>query len=220
MLEKIRQLLGGREIPDEVGVLYRGARDEREALILLKEARRRDEARRRRGLQDLEVLERMEEQLLEEGRNEETEGRRLALARRIKEIRWKKDEIRNRVENIYSKRIQIFSEHIQSLETVIELESEPLPSREAMEKIAIRAREMMDDLERTYEVARGICMTTESQTPDAEEREIMREFERAADEELERHEIRRTELEAELGERAAETERPRAGEEDEEAELE
>jgi hypothetical protein len=56
MLDKFRRLLGVKEIPEEVTPLYRGARNEREALALLREARRRDEQRRRRAMQHLEVF--------------------------------------------------------------------------------------------------------------------------------------------------------------------
>src|SRR5262245_22811434 len=110
MLENIKKLLGVKDIPEEVSPLYRGARNEREALILLKEARRRDEARRRRSMQDLEVLDRMEEELLEEGKGEITDNRKLMLARRVKEIRWKMTELNNRIENIYNKRLKIYNE--------------------------------------------------------------------------------------------------------------
>src|SRR5436190_1229632 len=89
MLEKFRKMLGVKDLPEEVTPLYRGARNEREALVLLKEARRRDESRRRRAMADLEELDRAEEELLEEGKSDITESRKLMLARRIKEIRWK-----------------------------------------------------------------------------------------------------------------------------------
>ena len=56
MLNKIKKLLGVTDLPDDVTTLYKGAKNEREALILLKEARRRDESRRRRAMQDLEVM--------------------------------------------------------------------------------------------------------------------------------------------------------------------
>lgn len=190
MLERIRQLLGGKEIPEEIQPLYAGARDEREALILLKEARRRDESRRRRSIGDLEVLDRMEEQLLNEGKSESNEPRKLLLARRIKEIRWKQQEINHRVENIYNKRIRIFNEHVQSLETVLELSSEELPNRKQLEEIAIRAKQMLEDLDKTKELAEGIAMTTETAVPDAEEREILKEFEEHVDREIEKEELK------------------------------
>ncbi len=183
MLDKIRKLLGGKEIPEEVTSLYRGARDEREALILLKEARRRDESRRRRSMQDLEVLDRMEQELLEEGRGEISDTRRLMLARRVKEIRWKMQELNNRIENIYNKRLKVYNEHVASLETVLELTSEALPDKRVMEEMAIKARQLLEDLEKTKELAEGISLSPESAVPDEEEKDILREMEKAPEKE-------------------------------------
>jgi hypothetical protein len=181
MLDKIRKLLGVKDLPDEVTPLYRGAKNEREALILLKEARRRDESRRRRAMQDLEVLDRMEEELLEEGKQEMTDNRRLMLARRIKEIRWKMQELNNRIENIYNKRLKVLNEHVASLETVLELTSEALPDKKSMEEMAIKAKQLLEDLEKTKELAEGIALAPESPVPDEEEKEILREMEKRAD---------------------------------------
>lgn len=177
MLDKIRKMLGVKDLPEEVTAFYRGAKNEREALVLLKEARRRDESRRRRAMQDLEVLDRMEEELLEEGKGEMTETRRLMLARRIKEIRWKMQDLNNRIENIYNKRLKVLNEHVASLETVLELTSEALPDRKSMEEMAIRAKQLLEDLEKTKELAEGISLTPEVQQPDDEEKEILREME-------------------------------------------
>ena len=181
MLDKIRKLLGVKDLPEEVTPLYRGARDEREALVLLKEARRRDESRRRRAMQDLEVLDRMEEELLEEGQGEMTDTRRLMLARRIKEIRWKMQELNNRIENIYNKRLKVYNEHVASLETVLELTAEALPDKKSMEDMAIKAKQLLEDLEKAKELAEGIALTPEQAVPDAEEKEILREMEKRAD---------------------------------------
>ena len=186
MLDKIRKLLGVKDIPDEVTPLYRGARNEREALILLKEARRRDESRRRRAMQDLEVLDRMEEELLEEGKGEMTDNRRLMLARRVKEIRWKMQELNNRIENIYNKRLKVLNEHVASLETVLELTSEALPDKKTMEEMAIKAKQLLEDLEKTKELAEGISLSPEAPQADDEEKEILREMEKRADVEAEK----------------------------------
>jgi len=195
MLDKIRRLLGVKEIPDEVTPLYRGARSEREALALLREARRRDEQRRRRAMQDLEVFGSQEEELLEEGKGEVSESRRLMLARRIKEIRTKVDELNGRIENIYNKRITIFNEHIGSLETVLELTTEELPDKKSMEEMAIRARELLENLEKSKELAQGIAQTAEPTQPDEEEKGILREMERRADLEIEKAEMGKLEPE-------------------------
>jgi hypothetical protein len=178
MLDKIRKMLGVKDLPDEVTPLYRGARNEREALVLLKEARRRDESRRRRAMADLEELDRAEEELLEEGKSDITESRRLMLARRIKEIRWKMQELNNRIENIYNKRLKVLNEHVASLETILELTSEALPDKKTMEDMAIKAKQLLEDLDKTKELAEGIALAPEAAHPDDEEKEILREMER------------------------------------------
>jgi hypothetical protein len=188
MLEKIKKLLGVKDVPEEVSPLYRGAKSEREALILLKEARRRDESRRKRAMADLEILDRMEEELLEEGKDETSETRKLMIARRVKEIRWKVQELNNRIENIYNKRIRVFNEHVTSLETVLELTSEELPDKKNMEEMAIKAKNLLEDLEKSKELAEGIAQTPEEPQPDEEEKEILEEMERRADLEIEKHE--------------------------------
>jgi hypothetical protein len=182
MLDKIRKMLGVKDVPEEVSAFYRGAKNEREALVLLKEARRRDESRRRRAMQDLEVLDRMEEELLEEGKSDMTEARRLMLARRIKEIRWKMQDLNNRIENIYNKRLKVLNEHVASLETVLELTSEALPDKKSMEEMAIKAKQLLEDLEKTKELAEGIALAPEAPTPDDEEKEILREMEKKREE--------------------------------------
>lgn len=178
MLDKIRKMLGVKDLPEEVTPLYRGARSEREALVLLKEARRRDESRRRRAMADLEELDRAEEELLEEGKGDITDSRKLMLARRVKEIRWKMQELNNRIENIYNKRLKVLNEHVASLETILELTSEALPDKKAMEDLAIKAKQLLEDLDKTKELAEGIAMTPEAARPDDEEKEILREMER------------------------------------------
>ena len=195
MLDKIRRLLGVKDIPEEVTPLYRGARNEREALALLREARRRDEQRRRRAMQDLDVFGTQEEELLEEGKGEVSESRRLMLARRIKEIRTKVEELNGRIESIYNKRITIFNEHIGSLETVLELTTEELPDKKTMEEMAIRARELLENLEKSKELAQGIAQTAEPPQPDEEEKGILREMERRADLEIEKAEIEKADEE-------------------------
>jgi hypothetical protein len=180
MLDKIRKLLGVKRLPEEVTPLYQGARDEREALVLLKESRRRDEARRRRALQDLEELDRMEEELLEEGRLDLTDNRRLMIARRVKDIRWKMQDLNHRIENIYNKRLRVLNEHVASLETVLELKAEALPDRRTMEEMAIKAKQLLEDLDKTRELAEGISLSPEAARPDDDEKEILRELEAAA----------------------------------------
>jgi hypothetical protein len=211
MLEKIRKMLGVKDLPEEVTPLYRGARNEREALVLLKEARRRDESRRRRAMADLEELDRAEEELLEEGKSDISDARKLMLARRIKEIRWKMQELNNRIENIYNKRLKVLNEHVASLETILELTSEALPDKKTMEDMAIKAKQLLEDLEKTKELAEGISLAPEAAQPDDEEKEILREMERPAPElEPEREKARERKEEVRpVKEKERKTEAPR-----------
>ncbi|MHC4608513.1 MAG: hypothetical protein ACYTAF_16500 [Planctomycetota bacterium] len=218
ILDKIKQMLGVSEIPAEITHLYRDARNEREALILIKEARRRDETRRRRAMRDIEELDAMEADLLEEGKEEISETRKLMLARRIKELRWKIQELNNRIENIYSKRLRIFSEHIQSLETVMELSSEELPDKQTMEDMAIKAKNLLEELDHTKELAEGIAMSEEKPIPDSEETEILKEFEKDKEpEQEEKKDPARDELEKDKDIEAQELKLPEAEEKKEEA---
>jgi hypothetical protein len=100
------------------------------------------------------------------------------LARRIKEIRWKMQELNNRIENIYNKRLKVLNEHVASLETILELTSEALPDRKAMEDLAIKAKQLLEDLDKTKELAEGISLAPEAAQPDDQEKEILREMER------------------------------------------
>jgi hypothetical protein len=122
----------------------------------------------------------MEEELLEEGKGDMSDARRLMLARRIKEIRWKTQDLNNRIESIYNKRLKVLNEHIASLETVLELTSEALPDRKSMEEMAIKAKQLLEDLEKTRELAEGISQSPEAPQADDEEKEILREMERKA----------------------------------------
>lgn len=188
MLDKIKRMFGLKDVPDEVLPLYRGAKSKQEALILLKEALRRDESRRRRAMQDLEVFAQMEEELLEEGKQEMTDARKLMLARRIKEIRSKSAGLNNRIDNIYNRRILVFTQHIESLQTAVEIESEPIPDTKTMEEMAIQARKMVEDLEKSAELAVGMQTNSEQPRVDEEEAEIMREMEQRADRDIEKAE--------------------------------
>src|SRR3990172_6942959 len=168
MLERIKKLLGLKSVPEEVTPLYKGARNEKEALFLLREARRRDEGRRRRAIQDLELLDKIESQLINQGKKEGSENKKRIIAKKIKEVRWKAKDINHKIDNIYNKRIKVFNEHIQSLETLIDIEE----------------KEKLDELDKVTELSDGISKATESTAIDDEEKEILAEFEEEADLEI------------------------------------
>jgi hypothetical protein len=179
LLDRIKKMMGLGSIPDEVAPIYKGAKSEKEALELLRDARRRDEDRRNRALEDVEILQSKESELMEEGKRETDGNRRLSLARKIKDIRWKVEEVETRVENIFNKRIRIYKEHIASLETLVALAEEPLPSSKQLEDAAIKAKEKREDLDRTVAMAEGMSLDKQSEPVlDEEEKSILAEFEK------------------------------------------
>lgn len=175
-LDNLRQKLGWRTVPDDLGTLFARARNEREALALLEQARAQDEQRLVRAMQDLDVLGRKEQELLNEGRAEAAEVRRMMLARLLREVRARAREINQRVETIYQKRLQIYGEHIASLRTIVELEGMPLPDGAQLENAAIRARERIEQLDRGVATAQAIGATAPVPVISEEERAILAEF--------------------------------------------
>lgn len=232
ILDKIRKLMGLGAIPDEVAPIYKGARSEKEALELLRDARRRDEDRRNRALEDVEILQGKETELMDEGKRETDSNRRLGLARKIKDVRWKVEEIEAKVENIFNKRIRIYKEHIASLETLVALAEEPLPSSKQLEEAAIKAKEKREDLDRTVAMAEGMSLDKGAEPVlDEEEKAILAEFEKHDDAKLAQDELseltkKKTDDEfAKLEKTAKKKERPakeppKPQPEDEEEELE
>jgi hypothetical protein len=51
-----------------------------------------------------------------------------------------------------------------------------------MEDMAIKAKQLLEDLDKTKELAEGIALVPEAAQPDDEEKEILREMERPAPE--------------------------------------
>ena len=178
MLSIFKKLLRKDE-PSEAVALFGKAKNEREALLLLKEARRRDESRRETCNARLGTISNEEQILLSEGRQEETgTGRKMFLARRIKELREEARELTHKVDKIYNPRMRAYAQHIQSLETVIEVRSEPLPEMGDMETTAIKAKTMMSDLDLAVELASGISTPYLKETmADDEEKAILAEME-------------------------------------------
>lgn len=177
MLSALKKLLG-KEEPSETVKLFGKAKTEREALLLLKEAKKRDESRRQACNDRLGAISNEEQVLMNEGRQDDTgDSRRLFLARRIKELREEAKDLTHKVDKIYGPRLRAYAQHIQSLETVIEVKSEPLPAIGDMESTAIKAKTMLGDLDQAFELAQGISTPFMKEEPDSEEKGIMAEME-------------------------------------------
>lgn len=176
LLEKIKNLLGLNDIPNEIATFYQDAVDERHALLLLKEARRRDTERQNRILEDISILQERENQYIQEGLSEMSLYKKKYFAKKIKQIREKIAEINFKMENIFEKRIKIYNEHISALETIAELKSEPLPSAEEIENIAIKAREKLEHLDKSLSIAEAVKKMRSVESTSEEENEILKEL--------------------------------------------
>jgi len=64
-----------------------------------------------------------------------------------------------------------------------------LPDERAIENLAIKAKEKLDELDKVTELSDGISKATESTAIDDEEKEILAEFEEEADLEIAREEL-------------------------------
>jgi hypothetical protein len=189
MLAKLKELIGKiASVDPEVEKLYGGAKSEREALILLKEARKRDEKRRRGELDDIEKLFKEEAGFFEEAKKDGvTEARKLWLARQVKDVRARLKVRQDKVA-IYDKRMQVLSEHVASLETIIEVREEPVPAMEEIESMAIRAKTLLGELDETNEIAHSISTPFMKEPLDSKTQAILDEMEEGARKDAEKKE--------------------------------
>jgi hypothetical protein len=174
LLDKIKQWLGIEKMPKDMESIYMDVANEREALARFREARYRDETRKKRYIDDLGILHGKEKQLLEMGKAEEDEFKKFQIASEIKDIRGRKNLLKQRIE-ICEKRIGVYNSHIGILEIITESVSEALPSKREMEELAAKARNMMAELEEKVEIAEVLKPQTDV-AKDEEIKDIMEEL--------------------------------------------
>ena len=161
---------------DGAAKIFGAARNEREALILLKGARSRDEKRREEVRREIGKRVADEARLLEEGKAEKDDVRRLRLARQIKDLRHEIKTLEGK-SRLYDGRIKTYSSHILALETVTEIKEEPLPDLRSVEEVGIKAKILMENLEELTGMADGIHSSREKLQADPEDQEILKEIE-------------------------------------------
>jgi hypothetical protein len=196
MLSKLKELIGKITSTDpEVEKLYGGAKSEREALILLKESRKRDEKRRKGELEDIEKLFAEEAGYFEEARKEGvTEARKLWLARQVKDVRVRL-KIRQDKLKIYDNRMLVLSEHVRSLETIIEVREEPVPNMDEIETTAIRAKTLLGELDEMNEIAHAITVPHTAEALDDQTEGILEEMAERARKDKEKKEAEKEKAE-------------------------
>lgn len=167
-----------------------GAKNEREALILLKETRKRDEERRDKSNARLKEIADAEQRMMDEGKQDGiASSRKQHLVRLIKQGREEQRDILVKLEKIYNPRLKATCTHISSLETIIEVQGEVTPTSDSVEEMAIKAKNLMEDLDTTYELVNGINKTSEPAQRDPEDMAIVDEMNTLAEEDrLKKHE--------------------------------
>jgi len=189
MIATLKKLFLKSPEPD-IARFLNGAKTEREALILLKEARKRDEDRRDKANGRLKEIADAEQKMMDEGKQDGiASSKKMHLVRMIKQGRDEQKDLLHKVEKIYSPRLKAVTTHIQSLETIIEVKGEVTPTSDAVEEMAIKAKNLMEDLDTTFELVNGINKSSEPSERDPEEMSIVEEMNTLAEEErLKKHE--------------------------------
>lgn len=177
ILDRMKMWLKG-QVPDQVMPLYKNAKDEREALDLLRAERQKDVEAKDSAMAELMQLADKEKELFEKAKKETNETSKLRLVREIKYARQRIQDLNAKVQNIYEKRLRIFDEHIRAMELALEAKSAPLPEAKSLEASAMKAQEQaaaLDDL-----AANAGCLVSDAAgAMDREEQDILREINRA-----------------------------------------
>lgn len=190
MLATLKKLFTKEGEESDARRLLAGAKNEREALLLLKEARKRDEKRREDANKRLKEIGDEEQKHMDEGKKDGiVTSRKMHLVRLIKQLREEGSLLQSKVDKIYGPRLKALNTHISSLETIVEVRGEETPTFEQVEETAIKAKNMMEDLDSTYELVVGINGSSEKTEKDPEELSIIDEMNTLAEEDrLKKHE--------------------------------
>jgi len=178
MLAKLKALLG-KGSGAEVTRFFMGAKTEREALMLIKQARERDEKKRAQAQSVVTEMVNEEAKLMEEGRREgATELQKMNLVRRIKSLRSEAKTHQDLIDKVYAPRIRTYGEHMVSLQTILEMKEEPMPTLDQVEQMAVRAKTLLGDLDDTKEVADaiGVLHPAMQEAADPEDEKILAEM--------------------------------------------
>ena len=182
ILEKIKSLFGGADIPDAAAEIYRLSKSEAEALDRLETERSRSDRHREVLIGDIRALTEEEELQVEAGREEASPIRRRIIAKKVAEIRAKVGQLMNRVD-LLTRRVALFDQQVALLRDRAVLDA-PLPERADIEQaaedalVARREFEERADLAGLYKDVSRIEGSTEG------ERDALRELEGGAEQEL------------------------------------
>jgi hypothetical protein len=175
MLDAIKRLLGMETIPREAERIYLEAKDEQDALRLLRAEKGRMVRHRERIVEDIDVLEAEEAKLMQEGRSTDSPIRREVLARQVAEVRASAASFLNRVDLLTSK-IAIFDRHLDLLRDRGVLTG-PMPDPDMLEKTAGDVQVARRELEGMIDLSEATEDASRLTTGGAAQDEILEEME-------------------------------------------
>lgn len=146
-----------------------------------KESLRREEIKLNLALRDLEELKKIEDELLDRGKAEESAIGKRTVAYKIKDIREKQKGLESRI-SIYDNRIRVLREQISSLETLVDAGSGGLPDEQQIEEASFEASRKLEQLNNLLLKVEGT--RPEAGRPDDEVESILKEFDARADRDL------------------------------------
>lgn len=169
ILDRIRKLLRGEEIPEDAARVYRVSRDEREALERFDEERGRAHRHRQTLVEDVRALSREEERLVGEGKGESSAVRRRLAAKQVAEVRTAIEALLNRVD-LLTRRIAVFDRQAALIRDRAVLAA-PMPGVPDVERTAgdaLAARRAFEEVAEAVDLTASV--TKIEGTADAERR--------------------------------------------------
>jgi uncharacterized phage infection (PIP) family protein YhgE len=120
----------------------------------LREVLRSEEIKLNLALRDLEELKRLEDELMDKGKEESSDISKRTVAYKIKDMRDKQRALESRI-SIYNNRLTVLREQINSLETLVEAGSSGLPDEGQIEQASFEASQKLEQLNSLLQKVEG-----------------------------------------------------------------
>jgi hypothetical protein len=182
ILQKIKSLFGGEEIPEDAAEIYRLSKSEAEALDRMEAERGKADRHREVLIGDIKALTEEEESQVAAGRDEGSPVRRRIIAKQVAEIRGKVGQLMNRVD-LLTRRVAVFDQQVALLRDRAVLDAH-LPEKADIEQAAedaLVARREFEERAGLSDLYRDV--STIEGTTDGE-RQALRDLAGEAEEEL------------------------------------
>jgi len=169
-------LEGDTSMVDRIRDLFSGKGNEARKINALSERRALLVQRRDRIYDDLSKLEAREADLLKQGRESPSPAAKRRVASQIKQLRDDMDRLQASARMI-GQQVDVISTHIHNLSLIQQGQAAKLPPVEEITEDAVRAEEMIEQLNADVELVGNLSMGVTSQTATDDELAILAELE-------------------------------------------